>query len=58
VLSLGQAGKASDKKDLVINALTLGLAKQKKALDQLNERQQQVRAALSLPALLAQKYKY
>jgi hypothetical protein len=58
VLSLGQAGKASDKKDLVINALTLGLAKQKKALDQLNERQQQVRAALNLPALLAQKYKY
>ena len=57
MLSLGQAGKASDKKDLVINALTLGLAKQKKALDQLNERQQQVGAALNLLALLAPKYK-
>ena len=58
MLSLGQAGKASDKKDLVINALTLGLAKQKKALDQLNERQQQVRAVLNLPDFLAQKHKY
>ena len=58
MLSLGQAGKASDKKDLVINALTLGLTKQKKALDQLNERQQQVDAGLNLPAVLAPKYRY